>query len=222
MTDQPEIPAIDRPFDRSALRRAMIAARQALAVEVRQAANAAVSRHLIELLSPVTPGTLAFCWPIRAETDCQEAIRSLLAKGWRAAMPVVERIAAPLVFRHWQPDAPMTVDPYGIPIPDTACAPVPDVLLIPLVAFDAAGYRLGYGGGYFDRTLAALDPRPMTVGIGFESAQVANLHPEPHDIPLDRIVTEFGVRRCRGQTLLADGNPQWMERQRHEFSALMP
>jgi 5,10-methenyltetrahydrofolate synthetase len=89
----------------------------------------------------------------------------------------------------------MTVDPYGIPIPATPPAPPPDVLLIPLVAFDAAGYRLGYGGGYFDRTLAALDPRPLSVGVGFELARVADLQPAPHDIPLDRIVTEAGVRR---------------------------
>lgn len=195
MTDQPTIPAIDRPFDRNTLRRAMIAARQALPADARQAASDAIARHLLDLLLPLTPGTLAFCWPIRAEVDCHPAITQLLAQGWHAAMPVVERLAAPLAFRTWQPDAPMTVDPYGIPIPDTLPAPPPDVLLIPLVAFDAAGYRLGYGGGYFDRTLAALDPRPLSVGVGFELARVADLQPAPHDIPLDRIVTEAGVRR---------------------------
>jgi 5,10-methenyltetrahydrofolate synthetase len=196
MTDQPTIPAIDRPFDRNTLRRAMIAARQAFPADARRAASDAIARHLLDLLLPLTPGTLAFCWPIRAEVDCHPAMTQLLAQGWRAAMPVVERLAAPLTFRTWQPDAPMTADPYGIPIPDTPPVPPPDVLLIPLVAFDEAGYRLGYGGGYFDRTLAALNPRPLAIGVGFELGRVADLHPEPHDIRLDRIVTEAGVRHC--------------------------
>ncbi|MCX7898046.1 MAG: hypothetical protein N2441_09255, partial [Rhodocyclaceae bacterium] len=85
-------------------------------------------------------------------------------------------------------------DPYGIPIPLTPPAPPPAVLLLPLVAFDAQGYRLGYGGGYFDRTLAALTPRPLTIGVGYAGCEVASIHPAPHDIPLDMIVTESFVR----------------------------
>lgn len=88
----------------------------------------------------------------------------------------------------------MTADPYGIPVPATALSPPPNVLLLPLVAFDAAGYRLGYGGGYFDRTLAAMHPRPLTIGVGFDLCAVADIRPERHDIPLDLIVTESGIR----------------------------
>ena len=86
----------------------------------------------------------------------------------------------------WVPDL--------IPVPATAAGPTPDVLLLPLVAFDAAGYRLGYGGGYFDRTLAAMHPRPLTIGVGFDLCAVADIRPERHDIPLDLIVTESGIR----------------------------
>lgn len=202
MTDQPALSAAhsppDRPGDRAALRRAMIAARLALPAEEHRAASAAIVRRLLALLQPMSPGRVAFCWPIRAEVDCRPVVAALLAAGWQAAMPVVDCLAAPLAFRVWQPDAPMTADPYGIPIPDTLPAPPPDVLLIPLVGFDSAGYRLGYGGGYFDRTLAALHPRPITIGVGFELGMTERLHPAAHDIPLDIIVTEVGVRRVHG------------------------
>jgi 5,10-methenyltetrahydrofolate synthetase len=97
-------------------------------------------------------------------------------------------------FRLWRPDSPMTDDRHGIPIPDTPACEAPDIVLLPLVAFDDQGYRIGYGGGYFDRTLAALDPRPFAIGVGFELARVESVRPEPHDIRLDAIVTEAGLR----------------------------
>lgn len=133
---------------------------------------------------------LAFCWPIRAEFDCRPLAGTLLAAGWQMAMPVVTLRGAPMTFRDWTPESAMTSDPHGIPIPDTATVRHPDVLLLPLVAFDSAGYRLGYGGGYFDRTLAACVPRPLSVGVGFECGRVPSIHPEAHDIPLDCIITE--------------------------------
>jgi len=81
---------------------------------------------------------------------------------------------------------------YDIPVPVEAIELLPDQVLVPLVAFDAQGYRLGYGGGYFDRTLAALAPPPATIGVGFEVGRVDSIAPEAHDIPLDHIVTEAG------------------------------
>jgi 5-formyltetrahydrofolate cyclo-ligase len=132
--------------------------------------------------------------PIRAEADCRPLVEHLIALGWQAAMPVVIRLDAPMEFRDWWPAAPMTADPHGIPVPATRVSAHPDVMLLPLVAFDEAGYRLGYGGGYFDRTLAAMKPRPMTIGVGFDLAAVKDIHPQRHDIPLDLIVTESGIR----------------------------
>lgn len=181
---------------RASLRREKIAARAALTPAEHARLNRLVEGHLASELAPHCPGVLAFCWPIRNEFDARPLAASLLAAGWRAAMPTVVERNAPMVFRPWTPEGAMTQDPYGIPVPDsTAIAPPPDVVLLPLVAFDGQGFRLGYGGGYFDRTLAALVPRPLTLGVGFELARVADIHPEAHDIPLDRIVTEAGVLR---------------------------
>jgi 5,10-methenyltetrahydrofolate synthetase len=194
MTDQLRQIAANPDAMRATLRRAKIAARLALPAAAHRAANVAIQHHLTEFLRPMPMGTIAFCMPIRAEADCRPLVEHLIAAGWQAAMPTVLTIDAPMEFRAWTPDAPMATDPYGIPIPAAGRPAHPDVILLPLVAFDAAGYRLGYGGGYFDRTLATLKPRPLTIGVGFELCAVADIHPERHDIPLDLIVTESGIR----------------------------
>ncbi|MDD5248017.1 MAG: 5-formyltetrahydrofolate cyclo-ligase [Rhodocyclaceae bacterium] len=179
---------------RAQLRRDRIAAREALSAAAHARLSARVEAHLEREFARRAPGVVAFCWPIRREFDARALIRRLLDRGWRACMPVVETIAAPMRFRPWTPRTAMDVDPYGIPVPAIgADSPPPDIVLLPLVAFDAHGYRLGYGGGYFDRTLAALAPRPTTCGVGFELARTTALHPQPHDIPLDLIVTERGL-----------------------------
>lgn len=194
MTDQPRQTAVNPDALRATLRRERIAARMALPAAAHRSASVAIRHHLTELLLPLRAGTIAFCMPIRAEVDCRPLVEHLIALGWQAAMPVVRETAAPLEFRGWTPDAPMTVDPYGIPIPAAGRQAHPDVILLPLVAFDAAGYRLGYGGGYFDRTLAVMQPRPLAVGVGFDLGAIEDIRPERHDVPLDRIVTESGIR----------------------------
>ncbi len=98
-------------------------------------------------------------------------------------------------FRTWTPSSAMTTDRYGIPIPLGGQEVLPDIVLLPLVAFDPQGFRLGYGGGYFDRTLGSLVPRPLAIGVGFELARVADIRPQAHDIPLDAVVTEAGIER---------------------------
>jgi 5-formyltetrahydrofolate cyclo-ligase len=189
MTNQPA----DNAAFRTALRREKIAARLALPAAAHRQSSARILENLARLLETRSTGTLAFCWPVRAEVDCRSLATQLGTAGWRLAMPVVEVPDAPMVFRCWSPVAAMTTDPHGIPVPATAASPLPDVLLLPLVAFDTAGYRLGYGGGYFDRTLAACNPRPLTIGVGFDLGAVASIHPEPHDVPLDLIITESGM-----------------------------
>jgi 5,10-methenyltetrahydrofolate synthetase len=172
------------------LRREKIAARMALPDDDHRHASAVIERHLETLLANRPPQVVAFCWPLRREFDCRPLVERLLACGWRAAQPVVLAPARPMVFRPWTPATPMTEDRHGIPIPAGDQTITPDVVLLPLVAFDARGYRIGYGGGYFDRTLAALSPRPFAVGVGFELARVESVRPEAHDIRLDAIVTE--------------------------------
>jgi 5-formyltetrahydrofolate cyclo-ligase len=100
-----------------------------------------------------------------------------------------------LAFRAWSPGTVMLADRYGIPAPAAGEFLIPEVMLIPVNGFDAAGYRIGYGGGYFDRTLASVSPRPLAVGVGFELARLESICPEPHDQRLDVMVTEAGVFR---------------------------
>jgi 5,10-methenyltetrahydrofolate synthetase len=182
---------------RTQLRRERIAAREAIPADVHSLASKAIDAHLSDLFAGQAAGNIAFCWPVRGEFDCRPLVGRLLAAGWQACQPVVVTAAAPMVFRSWKADSPMGRDPHGIPIPATDDTVAPTVILLPLVGFDDQGYRLGYGGGYFDRTLAILNPRPLTIGVGFELARVSSLRPEAHDIPLDVVVTETGIRRFR-------------------------
>lgn len=100
-----------------------------------------------------------------------------------------------LEFRLWWPGAPVRKGAFSLPMPDGTEQVTPDVVVMPPVGFDAHGFRLGYGGGYFDRTLAALDPAPLKVGVAYELSRLATIHPQPHDIPMDYVVTETAVYR---------------------------
>ena len=119
-------------------------------------------------------------------------------RGPRAPLPVVAQEGAPLASRHWAPETPLEPDRYGIPTPMAGEWLIPDLILLPLNGFDGEGYRLGYGGGYFDRTLAALTPRPLAVGAGFETNRLPSIRPESHDQRLDWLVTEAGAVRVGG------------------------
>ena len=105
---------------------------------------------------------------------------------------VVEK-KAPLQFREWWPGVATSKGVFDLPVPEGTRVVVPQALLIPPVGFDARGYRLGYGGGYFDRTLAAMTPQPLKIGVAFELSHMETIRPQPYDIPLDFIVTEAGI-----------------------------
>ncbi|WIM04931.1 MAG: 5-formyltetrahydrofolate cyclo-ligase [Candidatus Nitricoxidivorans perseverans] len=180
--------------DRAALRHAAIVARESMTDEEHARASRSIEDHLAALLFDRPPSVLGFCWPVRNEFDCRPLVGRLLSAGWRACLPVAQSPAAAMPFREWAPDAPMTADRYGIPIPAEGECLIPGIVLLPLVAFDCQGYRLGYGGGHFDRTLAALAPRPIAIGIGFERTRIDSIRPESHDMPLDAVVTEIGVK----------------------------
>ncbi len=178
---------------RNRVRREKIAARETLDVAQHRALSQALEQHLAPLLARCAPRVLGFCWPFRAEFDARPLVTRLLAASVRACLPVVVGTDAALDFRAWQPGSTLAVDRYGIHYPVQGERLRPDVLLLPVNAFDAMGYRLGYGAGYFDRTLAALQPPPLALGIGFELARVASIEAEAHDVPLDAVVTEAGV-----------------------------
>jgi 5-formyltetrahydrofolate cyclo-ligase len=185
----------DSTIPRAALRREKLAARMALDEKTRAELSARIETHLATLLTRLPPQTLAFCAPVRGEFDARPLASVLLERGWRAAMPIAIETEAPMRFRLWTPACAMGADRYGIPIPQDGPDLVPDVVLLPLLAFDTQGFRLGYGGGYFDRTLAAMVPRPLAIGVGFELGRVPDIRPQPHDIPLAAIVTEAGILR---------------------------
>jgi len=182
---------------RAAERTRLLAERAALSVAARQAAAQAIAVQLDQFLADrfatLAGLTISAWWPIKAELDLRFWLAGLAARGAQAALPVVETRAAPLVFRPWTQQTPMVRGVWNIPVPAEGANVVPDITLAPVVGWDVAGYRLGYGGGYFDRTLAALAPRPLAIGVGLEAAQVATIFPQPHDIAMAVIVTETRV-----------------------------
>lgn len=136
------------------------------------------------------PALVGLYWPFKGEYDPRGIARLLHADGTSLALPVVMQKAAPVIFREWHPGACLVPGVWNIPVPADGEAVLPDLLLVPLVGYDQQGFRLGYGGGYYDRTLAAMPHRPMTLGVGFALASLPTIHPQPHDIPMDAIITE--------------------------------
>ena len=179
---------------RKAQRARLLAAREAIPPEVRRAHNEAITGRLIQTFPQLAAMTIGFYWPLRGEFDARVAMLHFRKLGARTALPVVIEKAAPLQFRLWWPGAPTTVGVYDLPVPQTEVV-VPQALLMPPIGFDARCYRLGYGGGYFDRTLAALSPQPLKIGVAFESSRIETIRPQPHDIPMDLVVTERGIHR---------------------------
>jgi len=187
---------------RKRTRAELIARRAAVPLDQRRQWNAAIS-ELIESGFPLLAGmTIAFCWPFKGEFDARFAVHHFRERGATAALPVVIAKAGPLQFRKWWPGAPMTPGVYGIPVPDGTEPLVPAAAIVPMNGFDAQGCRLGYGGGYFDRTLAVAAPRPLAIGVSFELARLPTIHPQPHDIAMDFVVTEAGIHAVAGSSLV--------------------
>lgn len=180
---------------RHARRTELIAQRVAIPAQQRAAWSAVISDHLIAALNQIPPGVLGFYWPIRGEFDPRRAVMTLLEREWRAALPVVVGKDVPLEYRAWTPDTVMERGALGIMAPREGAPVLPDVVLAPVVGYDGMRFRLGNGGGYFDRTLAELDPPPLAIGIGFTLGRLDTIRPQPHDKPMDMIITEEGILR---------------------------
>jgi 5,10-methenyltetrahydrofolate synthetase len=198
MQNWPEISAW-----RKAQRAELIARRAALALETRKAAAECITRLLTEGVAASAGMVVGFCWPYKGEPDPRFALRQWRRQGAVAALPEVVAQGSPLRFRTWWPGAPMKSGVMGIPIPDGTEVVVPDLAIVPVVGYDRRGYRLGYGGGYFDATLAALAPRPVAIGLSYEALRLETIYPQPHDIAMDFIVTETGIHEAAGNVLQA-------------------
>lgn len=177
---------------RKTRRAELIERRKAMPAEAQRESNERIGALLLEGFPLLEGKTLGFYWPFKGEVDPRVALLRLRERGTRAALPVVVAKAEALEFREWYPGVESDPGVFGLPVPRTPKV-LPDAVLMPPVGFDAAGYRLGYGGGYFDRTLASLAPRPLAIGIARELSRIETIHPQPWDVPMDFVVTEAGI-----------------------------
>lgn len=183
-------------------RKRLIDARKAMDSVAREGRTAAIISHLDALLAPVIAGkTVSVYWPFQGEPNLRDWMAAISAQGATCLLPVVTEKAGPLTFRTWHPGARLERGVLGILVPTEGSERQPDIVIAPVVGYDRGCYRLGVGGGYFDRTLAALSPRPPAIGIGFSQQQIRTINPQPHDIPMDAVVTEDGVIRRPGGAL---------------------
>jgi 5-formyltetrahydrofolate cyclo-ligase len=180
---------------KAALRLKAHAARAALALEVREAAALAVSQHFFRDITLGRGEVVAAYWRIRDELDCQPILVRLMDGLQPVVLPVVLGPEEPLEMRIWEQGAALYPSGFGTLAPsELAPQAQPDVVLMPLLGFDRMGTRLGYGGGYYDRTLARLDKKPRLIGLAFAAQELDAIPRESHDVPLDAVVTETGVR----------------------------
>ncbi len=174
----------------------LLAERLAMPRDAHRAACAAITRILSEELLPqIRPELVGAYAPIRGEYDCRPLLSALYKEGVNLALPVIAATDAPLEFHAWRPGDLMQDGPMNIPQPSKAALVIPDCLLIPVVAYDAKNFRLGYGAGFYDRTLAQMAHKPVTIGTAFGFQRVEDIRPHAYDLALDHIVTEQGVQR---------------------------
>jgi 5,10-methenyltetrahydrofolate synthetase len=195
---------MDTSNDKSAqtkkiLRQQLIADRLAMPD---RAARATMLQQVMRIwLVGRTDTVIGAYWPIKGEFDPLPALHRWKEDGElldeplrrRIGLPVIDKLTKTLTFHVWYPGCPMEEDAYGIPKPKDTDVIQPTLLFVPCVGYGPGGYRLGYGGGFYDRTLASLQPQPFTVGLGFTQGFVDDLEPELHDIPLDAILNDHGV-----------------------------
>lgn len=172
----------------------LIAERLDVAVDIRNLYARQITERLNDLLPDLTGRTISGYWPCKGEPDLRPWLTSLGMRSARAALPVIVAKNEALRFRVWRPGAPLERGFWNIPHPAEGEEVHPDIVIAPLVGFDGAGYRLGYGGGYFDRTLAAAPNKPRIIGVGYGQARLRTIFPQAHDIPMDVIVTESDTR----------------------------
>jgi 5,10-methenyltetrahydrofolate synthetase len=186
-------------FDKSALRQRLL--HQRLHLEDRLARSAALQAALRAWLLDRPDTIIGAYWPIKGEFDPLPALHRWKEDGElldqprrrRIGLPVVDKARKTLTFHAWYPGCPLEEDAYGIPKPKDTELLTPTLLFVPCVGYGPGGYRLGYGGGFYDRTLAALTPRPYAAGLGYADGFIENFAPGAHDQPLDAMLTDNGL-----------------------------
>lgn len=178
---------------RKARRAELVDRRVALSDDTIAAHRVAMDAHLRAQFPQLAQGVVAFCWPYKNEYDSRFLLREMRERGAVTVLPVVVAPKTPLIFREWHPGVELAAGVYDIPYPVSSAQRAPDWVLLPMNGFDEAGYRLGYGGGFFDRTLAAAIKKPKVIGVTYEMARMQTIYPQAYDIPMDFVVTERGV-----------------------------
>lgn len=175
---------------RKAERQRLIEARLAMTASERAARTERIAAGLDRAVGAVARRVVAVYWPFRGEPDLRNWTIRVAERGGRVALPVVIRKGWPLEFRIWAPGDPLERGVWNILVPSRGPAVEPDIVVAPVVGFDGGNFRLGYGGGFYDRTLAAMARRPRTIGVGYEEARIPTIYPQAHDIALGEIVTD--------------------------------
>lgn len=178
---------------RKAERQRLIAARLGFSADERRQWSAMIAEGVAEAAGDFSGRIVSVYWPFRGEPDLRPLMDRVRAQGGEAALPVVIAKGQPLVFRTWKPGEALEKGVWDIPVPKAGHEVVPDIVLAPVVGFDGDLFRLGYGGGFFDRTLAAMTRKPLAIGVGYECARIATIFPQPHDVPMDAVVTPGGT-----------------------------
>ena len=175
---------------RKAERERLIAARLAVSADARAAMSTRIAVGLDGLIGDIGGRMVSLYWPFRGEPDLRSWMASINERGGRTALPVVIEKGQPLVFRAYRQGDRLEKGVWNIPIPAQGDPVLPDIVISPIVGIDPGNYRLGYGGGFYDRTLAAMPFKPLVIGVGYELQRIPTIYPQPHDIPMDQIVTE--------------------------------
>jgi len=183
---------------RSAERARLIEARRAIDPNVRKRYDRLIITKAKSFIGQVEGLMIALYWPIKGEPDLRPLAVEIARAGGTTALPVVTAPGLPLAFRFWRRGDPLLRGVWNIPVPNIQAPLVtPDVVIAPVVGFDSACYRLGYGGGYYDRTLVQLPPSTRAMGVGYNAARIGSIYPQSYDIPMDIVITESGLNRSQ-------------------------
>ncbi len=178
---------------RSNERQRLIGLRRSIETTERRLLDASIASGLDAVL-PKSGGTVvAVYWPIRGEPDLRNWYVDAAARGFTLALPVVTGKDQPLAFLPWRPGDALVPGALKIPVPPHGEPVQPDVVVSPLVGFDENRHRLGNGGGYYDRTLASYDIKPLTIGVGYQRCALRTIYPQSFDVPMDCIITEVAI-----------------------------